>query len=301
MNSLLSPIRSLFCALAIATSPLCADTAINAPTRTIEVSGIRFAYRRIGAETGTPLVLLNHSRGTLDSWDPLLVDALAKTRPVILFDNAGVGGSTGTTPDTFAAMARDAISFIYALNVEQVDLLGFSIGGCVAQEIALQAPDLVRRMVLAATAPEGGEDVRLTGKARDVFLHSRSASEAILYLFFSPSETSQAAGAQFIERRARRQDRVPTVTDACGRAQFAAREAWGEPNPASYVRLAAIRQPVLVANGNNDVMMQTKNSLILAQHLPNGMLLVYPDSGHGFLFQYPEQFADDVARFLSRG
>jgi pimeloyl-ACP methyl ester carboxylesterase len=278
-------------------------TQLSAPNQTVEAAnGVRYAYRRLGEPSASvpPLVSFVHFRGNLDNWDPALVDALASTREVILFDNAGVGGSTGTVPRNMTAMAHDALSFIDALELREIDLLGFSLGGYVAQELVLIRPRLVRRLVLAGTGPQGGEDMH--GFTDEIFehgTHDQTEPEDILTLFFARSETSVAKGREFIERIfTRTEDRDTTPTLEVRDAQMDAITAWGIPDASRLNRLAGITQAVLVANGDNDRMVGTKNSYLLAEHLPNARLKIYPDAAHAFLFQYPLDFAAEVDRFL---
>jgi pimeloyl-ACP methyl ester carboxylesterase len=276
-----------------------------APNRSVEAAnGVIYAYRRFGAPAdlaAPPLVFLQHFRGNLDGWDPALVDSIAERREVILFDNAGVGGSTGTVPRTFTAMAYDALAFLEALHVESVDVLGFSIGGFVAQELTLIRPRLVRRLVLAATGPQGGEGMHRY--AADVFGNATAdepGGEDVLALFFERSETSIAKGWAFLERiSARAVDRDAGTTLATRDAQLDAITTWGIPDPSRLNRLAGITQPVLVANGDNDRMVPTRNTLLLADRLPDARLKIFADAGHGFLFQYPVEFAADVEAFLA--
>jgi len=278
-------------------------TQLTAPNERVEAAdGITYAYRRFGnAERGAPPALfLTHFRGNLDNWDPALVDAIARRREVILFDNVGVGGSSGTTPRTFTAMAHDALAFVDALGLETLDLFGYSIGGYVAQEIALIRPRLVRRLVLAGTAPEGGE--QLHGWPPEI--HAMAAAdeqgaEHLLYLFFERSPESVAKGWEFVERIfARTDDRDAPVGLRTRDAQLDAYATWGIPDVSKLNRLAGITQPTLVANGDNDIMVPTRNSHLLAARLPNARLLIYPGANHGFLFQYPEEFAAEVNSFL---
>jgi pimeloyl-ACP methyl ester carboxylesterase len=221
---------------------------------------------------------------------------------VILFDSAGVGGSSGSTPRTVTEMAHDALGFLEALELQDVDLLGFSLGGFVAQELVLVRPRLVRRLVLAGTGPQGGEDMH--GFADDVYVSAtrdEPAAEDLLALFFERSETSIAAGWEFVRRIfARTDDRDAETTLATRDAQLDAIHTWGIPDPSKLDRLAGIRQPVLVANGDNDRMVPTRNSHRLAERLPDARLRIYPDAGHGFLFQYPCEFAAEVQTFLAR-
>jgi pimeloyl-ACP methyl ester carboxylesterase len=283
---------------------LSTDSLLTTPNQAVEAAnGVRYAFRRLGeASSAPPLVLLQHYRGNLDNWDPALVDALASMREVILFDSAGVGGSSGSTPRTVTEMAHDALGFLEALELQDVDLLGFSLGGFVAQELVLIRPRLVRRLVLAGTGPQGGEDMH--GFADDVYVSAtrdEPAAEDLLALFFERSETSIAAGWEFVRRIfARTDDRDAETTLATRDAQLDAIHTWGIPDPSKLDRLAGIRQPVLVANGDNDRMVPTRNSHRLAERLPDARLRIYPDAGHGFLFQYPCEFAAEVQTFLAR-
>jgi pimeloyl-ACP methyl ester carboxylesterase len=270
------------------------------PTRFIEANGIRYAYRLFGARNGTPIVFLQHFRGGLDNWDPRVTDGLAKDRPVILFNNAGVASSGGEPVDTISGMAEHVVAFVNALDLKRIDLLGFSLGGFVAQQVVLDNPDLIRRVVLAGTGPQGGEGVvALTPKAAEYATRETPILEDFLYLFFLPSETSQAAGRAFWQSRHTRADQdLPSSTEAM-RAQQAAIACWGAvPKSDRYGRLKKIKQPVLVVNGQNDIMIPTINSFILQQHIPNATLIIYPDSGHGALFQYTELFVSHVRLFL---
>ena len=276
---------------------------LTAANESIQIDGDSFSYRRFGNEQtdAPPLVFLQHFRGNLDSWDPALVDRLAQDREVILLDNRGVGGSTGVVPDNVHDMARDALAFIDALGLEEVDILGFSLGGYVAQELTLLRPHLVRRLVLAGTAPQGGPDLhRWSDTVFALATADQPTADDLLSLFFSPSEESRAKGAEYLQRAYQRQADRDAPTDLATRdAQLAAITAWGIPDTSKLDRLAGITQPTLVANGDDDRMMHTANSRLLAERLPNAELRIYPDANHGFLDQYPEQFADDVAEFLN--
>jgi pimeloyl-ACP methyl ester carboxylesterase len=278
---------------------------LTAPTLRIEAAnGVTYAHRRFGNRgTGAlPLVCLIHYRGNLDNWDPLLVDTIAAQREVILVDNAGVGGSTGTVPSSVTQMARDALAFVDTLGLKAIDLLGFSIGGMVAQEVVLIRPYLVRRLILAGTAPQGGEDLHVfaEGPVREAALsEAPGRAEDILTLFFERTASSQAKGREFIKRiLSREKDRDRPTDLATRNAQLTALSEWGIPDPTRLNRLAGITQPTLVANGDNDVMLPTPNSYLLARHLPNARLSIYPDAGHGFLFQYPAEFGAEVNAFL---
>jgi pimeloyl-ACP methyl ester carboxylesterase len=275
----------------------------TAPTRFVEADGIRFAYRRFGNPSGTPIVLLQHFMGNLDNYDPAITDALATGREVILTDNAGVGLSTGAAPQTVAGMARDAASLIDALGLEQVDLLGFSMGGFVAQQIAVDRPELVRRLVLVGTGPRGGEGMdQLAPDVAPLFGRVYDPQDLMwLPIFFSPSEASQAAGRRFLERiRARTEDRDVPVSEATVAAHSAAAREWGIAAPGSYDYLKGIRHPALVVNGSNDIVVPTVNSYILQQNLPNAELILFPDSNHGSHFQFKESFNRYMTSFIDR-
>jgi pimeloyl-ACP methyl ester carboxylesterase len=277
---------------------------LTAPNLTVEAAnGITYAYRRfgVGDERRPPLLFLQHFRGNLDNWDPLLVDMIAEHREVILLDNTGVGLSSGTVPVTVTEMARDAIAFLDALAIEQVDLLGYSLGGMVAQEIALLRPRVVRRLVLAGTGPRGGQQMHgWTLDIERVANQEDNGLEDLLHIFFEITETSRALGREYVQRAFSRGDGKDKPNGPhVARAQYDAIVEWGIPDPTRLHRLAGITQPTLVANGANDMMIPTVNSQLLADHLPNARLRIYPDAAHGFLFQYPRQFAELVTEFLS--
>ena len=266
-------------------------------------NGVDYAYRDTGGgrEGGVPLVLLQHFRGNLDNWDPALIDALASTRRVVSFDNAGVGGSTGTTPDTIEQMARDAIAFIAAMQFGQVDLLGFSIGSFVAQQIALIRPAMVRRLVLASSAPQGAAGMH--GWAPEVIGAigtPQTKPEAYLEVFFTRSAESRHAGTEALRRmNARTQDRDQATTWATREAQYDAVCTWGIPEHALLQRLDALGMPVFVANGDSDPMILPHYSYLLAGLIPHARVKIYPDSAHGFLFQHHAEYAADVEAFLA--
>lgn len=274
-----------------------AHTHTTAPTRFIEADGIRYAYRHFGAETGTPLLFLQHFRGGLDNWDPAVVDGLAQGRPVVLFNNAGVASSSGRTPDNIGTMGEHVAAFVEALGVPQVDVLGFSIGGFVAQAFALYHPQLVRKIVLVGTGPRNGEPPT-DSRVPKVAGNPVPTLEDFLFLFFAPTETSQEAGRAFWERRHQRQDQDPPSGAQTAQAQAAAITEWAQPRGERFEYLKTITHPTLVVNGHDDVMVPTVNSYLLSQHLPNAQLIIYPDSGHGALFQYPETFVTHTRLFL---
>lgn len=265
-------------------------------------NGVSYAYRRFGnaASAAPPLLGLIHYRANLDNWDPALVDELARHREIILVDNAGVGGSSGLTPNTVAEMAGDLTFFLDALELKRYDMLGFSLGGFVAQELALIRPHQVRRLVLAGTGPQGGRNMHVyQPDILAIATADKIGAEEFLTLFFESSESSRNLGWQFLKRLGQRtEDRDEPTTLAVRDAQLTAISAWGVPDETKLARLAALRQPVLVGNGDNDRMVPTENTHLLAQHLPNARLTIYPDAGHGFLFQYPREFAAEVNAFL---
>jgi pimeloyl-ACP methyl ester carboxylesterase len=272
----------------------------TAPNKAIHAdNGIDYTYREIGAST-VPLVLLQHFRGNLENWDPPLVDALGAQRRVVAFDNVGVAATTGTTPDTMGQMARDAIAFIAALDVPLVDILGFSIGSFVAQEIALIRPDLVRRIVLASSAPQGGAGMH--GWAPEVINavgQPEPDPKGYLDVFFTSSAASQQAGQETLGRIYGRKTDVDKPTSwATRQAQYDAVCDWGIPNHAALQRVSAISHPVFIANGDSDPMIPPRFSYLLAGLIPQATIKIYPDSAHGFLFQHASEFATDVTEFL---
>src|SRR4030088_2265788 len=285
----------------IHTRPEMVHTHQTAPTQFVEPTGTRFAYRRFGKPGRVPLVFNQHFTGTIDHWDPGVTDGLAATREVILFNNAGISNSSGEVPTTFEEMAANAIAFIKALGPKQVDVLGFSIGGFVAQEITLQAPDLVRRLVLVGTGPRSGKGMAtLTPEAQEIFGAAYDEPDHLwLRVHFTRSAKSQAAGREFLKRfRLRAENRDPEVNEKVAPAQIEAISKWGAPRQKPFEYLKSIRQPTLVINGSNDVIIYSVNSFILQQNLPNAQLILYPDSNHGSQYQYPTLFVADVARFL---
>jgi len=270
--------------------------------RVTGANGVEYAYRSLGPDT-RPVVFLQHFRGNLDNWDPALVDRIAEAGRVITFDNVGVGGTSGRTPSTVQQMAIDALTFLDALNLDRVDLLGFSLGSFVAQEIALQRPDAVARMVLASSAPQGAAGMH--GWAAPVIgaVGSRELDpDGCLGVFYAASEESRQAGMQSFQRMSSRtEDRDENTSWQTRLAQYDAVCAWGTPNHSLLSRLSAIQAPTLVTNGDSDPMILPKYSYLLTGLIPDARLKIYPDAAHGFLFQHHEEFAEDAIAFLGGG
>jgi pimeloyl-ACP methyl ester carboxylesterase len=272
----------------------------DAPTRTIAAGGVTFAYRELGPTTGVPVIFLTHLAAVLDNWDPRVVDGIAARHHVITFDNRGVGATTGTTPDTIQAMAADAVTFIRALGLNQVDLLGFSMGGMIAQVIAQDEPQLVRKLILAGTGPAGGEGIKNVTRISnlDTIRALLTFTDPKQFLFFTRTPNGHRAGQEFLARlKERTRDRDKKISLRSYAAQLKAIHRWGLQQPAD---LSVIHQPVLVANGDSDRMVPTKNSADLARRLPYSELVIYPDAGHGGIFQFHAQFVQKALEFLGR-
>ena len=278
-------------------------STITAPTRFLESGAERYAYRRFGSGPGLPLLCLQHFTGILDNWDPAVLDPLAAEREVILFESAGIGRSSGTVPNTVAGMAAHALAFLDRLGLKTCDVLGFSLGGMVAQQMVLERPAIFRRLILVGTAPRGGEDIMHLDKpsiAKHLADPTLKGYAVLQKIFFAPTESSQAAGAAFIERlMQRRDDREPLSGPAVAQAQMAAFREWEQVSGERFSDLKAIRHPTLVVNGVHDEMIPVSNSYWLSARLPNAVLLTYPDSGHGSLFQFHESFTRQAAAFLA--
>lgn len=277
-------------------------TATTVANQTVQGSnGVRYAYRRFGnSGGGVPVVLLQHFRGNLDNWDPALLDALAGEREVIAFNNVGVASTDGTTPNSVTQMARDAIIFLEALKLEEVDLLGFSLGGFVAQEIALLRPSLVRKLILAGTGPQGGPVMH--GWRKDIADNARvdqAGAEQLLYIMFRHTPSSQAKGVEYLGGFMARKDRDAPSNVATRNAQYDAVVEWGVPDHNKLQRLAAIQQPTFVANGDDDLMCPPRLTHLMGGLIPNAEVKIYPDAGHGFLWQHHAEFGADVNAFLS--
>jgi pimeloyl-ACP methyl ester carboxylesterase len=274
------------------------DKLETAQTKFLEANGVKFSYRALGPKSGTPLVFLQHFTGTMDSWDPAVINALAKTRPVVVFNNRGVGATNGVVADNISQMTTDAYSFIQALGYKQVDLLGFSMGGFVAQELAAQHPALVRKVILAGTTYQGGGNhlMQVLGEA----FSRTNAPDPRDYLFFSQTDAGKKAAGEFLSRvYARTKDRDPEsgkeIADAHGKALI----VWTSTPDPEYKTLQAIHQPVLIVTGNNDTMLPTEGSITMFKQLKNAQLVLYPDANHGSIFQYHDSFVNTADYFLS--
>ena len=269
----------------------------TAPTQFVDANGIRFAYRRFGKRQGIPIVLNQHFKGTMDYWDPAVTDGLAKNREVILFDNAGIASSSGEVPPSIPQMGTNAIAFIRALRLPKADVLGFSIGGMVSQEIALQAPDLARKLILVGTGPRGAD--MSASKFAEIFATAYDPAEHLwLAVHFSPSAAGQAAGLAFLERKLRRTDRVPEVSEDAAARQGEAIGNYIAGGSSVQSQLQEISLPTLIVQGSNDVIIPTINSYVLQQKLPNAQLILYPDANHGSFYQYPDLFVKHATLFL---
>lgn len=272
----------------------------KAPTLAVTAGGVTFAYRELGPRGGVPVVFFVHLAATLDNWDPRIVDPIARERHVIAFDNRGVGASTGEVPDTVEAMAADAVTFVRALGFREIDVFSFSLGGMVAQVLAREYPELVRRLVLTGTGPEGGEGINRVARTTyyDMARAALTRSDPKEYLFFNRDTTGRSAGRAFVERLGERTtDRDRPISVRALRTQLKAIKRWGRSEPTD---LSEITQPTLIANGDNDRMVPSVLSEDLHRRIPGSELVVYPDSGHGGIFQYHREFAPVAVEFLTR-
>jgi pimeloyl-ACP methyl ester carboxylesterase len=273
----------------------------NVPTQTIAADEIEFAYRELGKQNGgTPVVLLGHLAAVLDNWDPRVLDGIAAKRHVIAFDNRGIGASTGTPSKSIEQMADDATTFIKAMGFKQVDIFGFSMGGMIAQEIALKEPQIVGKLILAGTGPAGGEGISDVSRISnfELFHGLITFQDPKQYLFFTRTPNGISAGKAFLTRlKERSENRDKEITFSAYFAQLKALKAWGKKEPAD---LSVIKIPVLVANGDNDRMVPTKNTYDLARRLPNSTLIIYPDAGHGGVFQCYADFVPKALDFLAK-
>lgn len=270
------------------------------PTRFVEASGTRYAYRRFGKTGTVPLLCLGYFNSNMDGWDPAVMNRLSADHEVILLDNAGVGASGGETPDTVVEMTQHCVAFCRALGLKEIHVLGFSLGGMIAQQLALDHPLLVKRLILLGTGPRGGEGMTFTE------LSAEEQADPVAFLlgaFFSPSQASQAAGREYMKRlESRRADRDLPVSRNSAVAQLAAIREWGTiPSTGRYATLKNIKHPTLIVHGNKDIVVSPINALILAEHLPNAQLIVYSDSSHGAQYQHANEFLEHVRLFLNEG
>src|SRR3954468_7630057 len=270
----------------------------DAATHRLWAGGVKFAYRELGPSTGVPVVFLTHLAAVLDNWDPRVVDGIAAKHRIVTFDNRGVGASSGSTPTTIEEMARDAVTFIGALGFDQVDLFGFSLGGMIAQVIAQEEPQLVRKMIIAGTGPAGGDGIEKVTRITylDAARGLLTRQDPKQFLFFTRTPTGRRAGKEFLARlEERTKDRDKAISIGSFRAQLTAIHRWGQQQPAD---LASIHQPVLVMNGDSDKMVPTKNTVDLDERLPNSQIVLYRDAGHGGVFQFHEDFVKRALEFL---
>jgi pimeloyl-ACP methyl ester carboxylesterase len=272
----------------------------TAPTSFVEAAGIRFAYRRFGTPGGTPIVFFQHFMGNLDDHDPAISDGLAADREVILFNNTGIASTNGLVPETIEQMATDAAAFIDALGLSTVDLVGHSMGGLVAQELAIQRPQLVRRLVLVGTGPRGGERIGQSPPETAALFGKTYPRQQDMWLpiLFAPTDTSQKLGRAYVDRIVVREDRDAPFSEQSVLAQRTAIGVYGAAKDPAYRNLKSITAPVLVVNGTDDIVIPTVNSYILQQFLPDAQLVIYPDANHGAHFQYPDLFVNHTRLFL---
>lgn len=277
------------------------DQWTNVPTKFISADGINFAYREYGQHNGgTPVIFLNHLAAVLDNWDPRIIDGIAAKHHVVVFDNRGVGASTGKPSKSIEQMADDAITFIQAKGFKKVDLFGFSMGGMISQEIVLKQPNLIRKMILSGTGPAGGIGISTVGRVSnwDLVRGLATRQDPKVYLFFTRTDNGKAAAKAFVQRiNERTENRDKEITISAYRAQLKALKKWGNKKPDD---LSIIQQPVLVANGNHDRMVPTVNTYDLAKRLPNSALIIYPDAGHGGIFQFHQDFVKQSLTFLAK-
>lgn len=275
------------------------NTLETAPTQYVQANGVKFSYRVLGPKSGTPLIMMQHFTGTMDYWDPAVVNGLAEKRPVVVFNNRGVGKTSGKPSDNVAEMTADAYAFITALGLKRVDLLGFSLGTFVAQELAVAHPELVNKLILVGASRQGGGEhlLQVLGEA----FSRKDIADVREHLFFSPSEKSQQAAKAFVKRAsARTQDRDPESGKEIVDAQAKAIITWCNTNDTGDRLLKSIEQPVLIVQGSNDTMLDTENSIAMFKLLKHAQLVLYPDSNHGSLFQYHESFVNTANDFLNR-
>jgi pimeloyl-ACP methyl ester carboxylesterase len=272
----------------------------KAPARTVTTGGTTYAYRELGPKGGIPVVFFVHLAATLDNWDPRIVDPIAKNHHVIAFDQRGVGASTGEVPDSVEAMADDAYTFITALGFDKIDVFSFSLGGMIAQALVVKHPDLVRRLVLTGTGPKGGKDIDKVAATTywDILRATLTRSDPKEFLFFNRNATGKPAARAFVDRlKERTADRDAKIKVKAFQTQLKAIKKWGRTTPDD---LSKITQPTLIANGDNDRMVPSILSEDLHRRITDSELIIYPDSGHGAIFQFHEKFAPVAVEFLTR-
>jgi len=272
----------------------------KAPARTVSAGGVTYAYRELGPKGGIPVVFFVHLAATLDNWDPRIIDPIAKGRHVIAFDNRGVGASTGQVPDSVEAMADDAYTFIKALGYDKIDVFSFSLGGMIAQALVVKHPELVRKLVLTGTGPKGGKDIdKVAGTTYwDILRATLTRSDPKEFLFFNRNSTGKTAARAFVNRlKERTADRDAKIKTKAFQTQLKAIKRWGRSTPDN---LSTITQPTLIANGDNDRMVPSVLSQDLHRRIKDSQVIIYPDSGHGGIFQYHDQFAPVAVEFLAR-
>jgi pimeloyl-ACP methyl ester carboxylesterase len=272
----------------------------DAPAKSVEAGGTTFAYRELGPKGGVPVVFFVHLAATLDNWDPRIIDPIAQRRHVIAFDNRGVGASSGNVPGSIEEMAEDAVAFIKALGFDQVDIFSFSLGGMVAQALVVRHPELVRRLILTGTGPAGGKDMdKVAGVTYyDMLRATLTRQDPKVFLFFNRNDTGKRAARAFVERlKERTEDRDAPIKVKAFRTQLKAIKRWSRSAPAD---LSKITQPTLIANGDNDRMVPSVLSEDLHRRIAGSELIIYPDSGHGGIFQFHDTFAPVALEFLER-
>jgi pimeloyl-ACP methyl ester carboxylesterase len=272
----------------------------QAPARTVTAGGVTYAYRELGPKGGIPVIFFVHLAATLDNWDPRIIDPIAKHHHVIAFDNRGVGASTGRVPDTVEAMADDAYTFVKALGFSKIDIFSFSLGGFVAQALVVKHPELVRKLVLTGTGPKGGKDIDKVARITyfDILRATLTRSDPKEFLFFNRNATGKPAARAFVKRLEERSvDRDAPIKLKALRTQLKAIKKWGRGTPHD---LSKLTQPTLIANGDNDRMVPSILSEDLHRRIEGSELIIYPDSGHGGVFQFHDQFAPAAVEFLDR-
>jgi pimeloyl-ACP methyl ester carboxylesterase len=274
------------------------DTHETAPTQRVQAGNVLFAYRRFGPQGGIPLLLLNYFAANLDNWDPTITNGFAAERDVIIVDYPGMGSSSGEMPSTVAALTKACVEFCRAIDLAKFDVVGFSLGGMIAQQLAFEYPDMIRRVILLGTGPRGGEGMTFTELSADEL---DDEAGLLMKAFFTPSESSQASGRAYLERlRLRVADRDAPVSKQAALVELAAIREWGLIPPTDrFAMLGQIHQPTLIVHGNKDVVVMPINAFLLAEHLPNAQLIMYPDASHGAQSQHAKDFLAHARIYLN--